>query len=195
MCSGRVSSGMYPWTKIHPPGDRWKSNGPGVLCVLAAWREIIESCYDGKCHCQRDCRRSLSHPYDARAGLAGIRLRYGRGLRVVRQQQIPVVYEDVRIDTGFRADLIVGDKVIIDVKSVENLAPVHKKQLLTYSVSRTNVSACASIFMLRSLKTALPESSTASKTIPTHSPQAAKTPRSNASASPRDFKGGALRYI
>jgi GxxExxY protein len=55
-----------------------------------------------------------------------------RGLRVVRQQQIPVVYEDVRIDTGFRADLIVGDKVIIEVKSVENLAPVHKKQLLTY---------------------------------------------------------------
>jgi GxxExxY protein len=55
-----------------------------------------------------------------------------RGLRVVRQQAIPVVYEDVRIDTGFRADLIVGDKVIIEVKSVENLAPVHKKQLLTY---------------------------------------------------------------
>jgi len=54
------------------------------------------------------------------------------GLRVVRQQQIPVVYEDVRIDTGFRADLIVQDKVIIEVKSVENLAPVHKKQLLTY---------------------------------------------------------------
>src|SRR5258708_31537312 len=55
-----------------------------------------------------------------------------RGLRVVRQQPIPVVYEEVRIDTGFRADLIVEDKVIIEVKSVENLAPVHKKQLLTY---------------------------------------------------------------
>ena len=55
-----------------------------------------------------------------------------RGLRVVRQQPIPVVYEDVRIDTGFRADLIVDDKVIVEVKSVENLAPVHKKQLLTY---------------------------------------------------------------
>jgi GxxExxY protein len=55
-----------------------------------------------------------------------------RGLRTVRQQAIPVVYENVRLDTGFRADLIVEDKVIVEVKSVEALAPVHKKQLLTY---------------------------------------------------------------
>jgi GxxExxY protein len=55
-----------------------------------------------------------------------------RGLRTVRQQSIPVVYGNVRIDTGFRADLIVEDKVIVEIKSVEVLAPVHKKQLLTY---------------------------------------------------------------
>jgi GxxExxY protein len=55
-----------------------------------------------------------------------------RGLRTVRQQAIPVVYENVRIDAGFRADMIVEDKVIVEVKSVELLAPVHKKQLLTY---------------------------------------------------------------
>jgi GxxExxY protein len=55
-----------------------------------------------------------------------------RGLRTARQQPIPVVYEGVRIDTGFRADLIVEDKVIVEVKSVEILAAVHKKQLLTY---------------------------------------------------------------
>jgi GxxExxY protein len=55
-----------------------------------------------------------------------------RGLRTVRQQPIPVVYEQVRIDTGFRADLVVEDKVIVEIKSVEMLAPVHKKQLLTY---------------------------------------------------------------
>jgi GxxExxY protein len=55
-----------------------------------------------------------------------------RGLRTVRQQAIPVVYESVRIEAGFRADLIVEDKVIVEVKSVELLAPVHKKQLLTY---------------------------------------------------------------
>ena len=55
-----------------------------------------------------------------------------RGLRTTRQQAIPVVYENVRIDAGFRADMIVEDKVIVEVKSVELLAPVHKKQLLTY---------------------------------------------------------------
>ena len=55
-----------------------------------------------------------------------------RGLRVRRQQAIPVVYEDVRMDLGFRADLIVEDKVVVEIKSVEAIAPVHKKQLLTY---------------------------------------------------------------
>ena len=55
-----------------------------------------------------------------------------RGLRTVSQQPIPVVYENIRIDTGFRADLGVEDKVIIEIKSVELIAPVHKKQLLTY---------------------------------------------------------------
>ena len=55
-----------------------------------------------------------------------------RGLRTVSQQPIPVVYENIRIDTGFRADLVVEDKVIVEIKSVESLAPVHRKQLLTH---------------------------------------------------------------
>ena len=55
-----------------------------------------------------------------------------RGLRVVRQQAIPVVYGNVKLDIGFRADLIVEGKVIVEIKSVEAIAPVHKKQLLTY---------------------------------------------------------------
>lgn len=55
-----------------------------------------------------------------------------RGLRFIRQQPIPVIYEDIHLDTGFRADLVVEDRVIVEVKSVESLAPVHKKQLLTY---------------------------------------------------------------
>ena len=55
-----------------------------------------------------------------------------RGLRVRRQQAIPVIYEDVKMDLGFRADLIVEDKVVVEIKSVEAIAPVHKKQLLTY---------------------------------------------------------------
>ena len=55
-----------------------------------------------------------------------------RGLKVLRQQPIPVVWENVRLEAGFRADLVVEDKVIIEIKSVEVLAPVHRKQLLTY---------------------------------------------------------------
>ena len=55
-----------------------------------------------------------------------------RGLRAVSQQAIPVVYDGIRMDTGFRADLVVEDKVIVEIKSVEVLLPVHKKQLLTY---------------------------------------------------------------
>ncbi len=55
-----------------------------------------------------------------------------RGLRTVSQQAIPVVYGTIRIDIGFRADLIVEDRVIVEIKSVEGLAPVHRKQLLTY---------------------------------------------------------------
>jgi GxxExxY protein len=54
------------------------------------------------------------------------------GSEIVRQQLIPVIYDDVRIEAGFRADLIVEDMVIVEIKSVEALAPVHKKQLLTY---------------------------------------------------------------
>ena len=55
-----------------------------------------------------------------------------RGLRFTRQQGIPVIYETIRLDQGFRADLIVEGKVIIEIKSVEAIAAVHKKQLLTY---------------------------------------------------------------
>jgi GxxExxY protein len=55
-----------------------------------------------------------------------------RGLHVVHQRPMPVIYEEVRMKVGFRPDLIVEGKVIIEVKSVEAIAPVHTKQLLTY---------------------------------------------------------------
>lgn len=55
-----------------------------------------------------------------------------RGLAVRRQVALPVVYKGVRIDDGFRIDLLVEEAVIVEVKSIEKLAPVHKKQLLTY---------------------------------------------------------------
>jgi len=55
-----------------------------------------------------------------------------RGLIVETELQIPIIYESVVIDAGFRADLVVDNLVIVELKSVEVLAPVHKKQLLTY---------------------------------------------------------------
>ena len=54
-----------------------------------------------------------------------------RGLRISRQLAVPVVYESVRIHTGFHADLLVEDEVIVEIKALEVVAPVHKKQLLT----------------------------------------------------------------
>jgi GxxExxY protein len=56
-----------------------------------------------------------------------------RGLQVERQAPIPVVSEEVRLEEGFRADLVVAGKVIVELQSVEKLAAVHKKQLLTIS--------------------------------------------------------------
>ncbi|SRR6056297_1561303 len=53
-------------------------------------------------------------------------------LRVERQVVIPFEFEGEKFDEGFRVDLIVNQKVIIELKSVENLGQVHKKQLLTY---------------------------------------------------------------
>ena len=55
-----------------------------------------------------------------------------RGLHVLSKEPVPVVWEEVRVDKGFEADLIVEDVVIVELKSVEQLARVHKKQLLTY---------------------------------------------------------------
>jgi GxxExxY protein len=55
-----------------------------------------------------------------------------RGLCVERQKAIPVVYDSIKFDEGFRADVIVDDKVILELKSLEDVARVHKKQLLTY---------------------------------------------------------------
>lgn len=55
-----------------------------------------------------------------------------RGLRVERQVPIPIEYEGLKFDEGFRADIILEGKVILELKSVEQLAKVHYKQLSTY---------------------------------------------------------------
>ncbi|WP_231459655.1 MULTISPECIES: GxxExxY protein [unclassified Pedobacter] len=54
------------------------------------------------------------------------------GLKVKSQVSLPMVYEEISIDVGYRLDLLVEQKVILELKSVEIIAPVHHKQLLTY---------------------------------------------------------------
>ena len=49
-----------------------------------------------------------------------------------RQQGIPLIHEEIKMDVGFRADVIIENKVILEMKSVEVLSPLHHKQLLTY---------------------------------------------------------------
>ena len=55
-----------------------------------------------------------------------------RGLQVERQKPVPIVFDGLRFDEGFRADLIVENCVVVELKSVEEIARVHSKQLLTY---------------------------------------------------------------
>jgi len=55
-----------------------------------------------------------------------------RGLRVESETPVPIVWDGIRMEVGFRADLIVEQAVLLELKSVDALAPVHKKQTLTY---------------------------------------------------------------
>ena len=55
-----------------------------------------------------------------------------RGLRVQRQLPVPIIWEDIQFEEGYRLDLMVEDKVLVEIKSVGAIEPVHKKQLLTY---------------------------------------------------------------
>ena len=54
------------------------------------------------------------------------------GILFKRQQGVPLIHEDIRMEIGFRADVILGDKVILEIKSIEALADIHFKQVLTY---------------------------------------------------------------
>ncbi len=60
------------------------------------------------------------------------------GLRVERQKALPVTYRDVTIDAGYRLDLLVEHAVIVEIKAVDQLAPIHDAQLLSY----LNLSGC-----------------------------------------------------
>lgn len=52
--------------------------------------------------------------------------------KVNRQKELPVIYQNIKMDAGYRIDLLVNDLVIIELKSVETILPIHKAQILTY---------------------------------------------------------------
>jgi GxxExxY protein len=54
------------------------------------------------------------------------------GFHVAKQEEIAITYKSVRLDCGYRVDLLVNDRVIVELKSIEKLQPVHKAQLITY---------------------------------------------------------------
>jgi GxxExxY protein len=55
-----------------------------------------------------------------------------RGMAIERQKELPVVYRGVRLDCGYRMDLLVRDQVVVEIKAVDRLEPIHTAQLLSY---------------------------------------------------------------
>jgi GxxExxY protein len=55
-----------------------------------------------------------------------------RGLEVEKQKPLPLVYRQVKLDCGYRLDLLVEDSIIVEVKAIDQLAPIHQAQLLSY---------------------------------------------------------------
>jgi GxxExxY protein len=56
----------------------------------------------------------------------------GLGLKVEEQKPLPVIYKDVKLDCGYRLDLVVEGEIIVEIKAVEKLLPIHEAQLLSY---------------------------------------------------------------
>lgn len=54
------------------------------------------------------------------------------GLKVKEQESLPVVYKQVKLDCGYRLDLVVEDEIIVEIKAIEKLLPIHEAQLLSY---------------------------------------------------------------
>jgi GxxExxY protein len=78
-----------------------------------------------------------------------------RGLKVEQQKPLPLVYRQVKLDCGYRLDLLVEDRVIVEVKAIDQLAPIHQAQLLSYlKISGYNVGLLIN-FNVRVLKSGI----------------------------------------
>ena len=54
------------------------------------------------------------------------------GLKVEKQKPLPVIYKNVKLDCGYRMDLLIEDRVVVEIKSIETLLPIHDAQMLSY---------------------------------------------------------------
>ena len=54
------------------------------------------------------------------------------GLKVERQKPLPVIYDNIKLDAGYRIDILVNDQVILELKVIDEIAPIHKAQVMTY---------------------------------------------------------------
>ena len=54
------------------------------------------------------------------------------GLSIESQKALPVIYEDIKLEAGYRIDVLVNNKIVIEIKSVDEIAPIHKAQVMTY---------------------------------------------------------------
>ncbi len=55
-----------------------------------------------------------------------------KGYKIERQKPIPIIYKEIKLDYGYRIDILVENKVLLELKSIEAIAPVHEAQILTY---------------------------------------------------------------
>ena len=87
--------------------------------------EIVDSCF----HIHKELGPDLLE--SVYEGILCFEL-HRKGLTFSRQQPIPVIWKELKLEFGFRMDILVENKVIVEIKSVENLNPVYMKILLTY---------------------------------------------------------------
>jgi GxxExxY protein len=118
LCNGRVMSSIAPGEERATPGNcdliERDLTGEILAAAIAVHRELgpglLESAYDA-CLCRELTLRRI-------------------GFR--SQVDLPVYYKGLRLDCGYRIDLVVNERVLVELKSVERLAPIHEAQLLTY---------------------------------------------------------------
>jgi GxxExxY protein len=54
------------------------------------------------------------------------------GMKIESQKPLPIIYKDAKLDCGYRLDLVIDEKIIVEVKAVDNIAPIHEAQILSY---------------------------------------------------------------